>query len=473
MISIEKIATFTPNKNFALLIAKDFNLSNYFTPQEIAYIETAIANDKHFIHINRFQSQAYVIVIDPKKEQWHTKELLRRKGAELSKSINGYKQQNIVFADLTNEREYGQAVLEGLYLSSYQFLNYYKDSEKKKNTLSTICYQGELSGLELTELKTLWNAVFQTKTLINEPVMSMPSTSYVSEITSIAQRYGFKATIFGKEWLEQQGMGGILAVNKGSIDPPYFCILEWNPQDATNIKPIVLVGKGVMYDTGGLSLKPATGMETMKADMSGSAAVLGVMTALASNKLAKHIIALLPITDNRPSGNAYAPGDIVKMHDGTFVEVLNTDAEGRMLLADALSYAKTFDPELVIDIATLTGAANATVGENASVIMGTASNDAINAIIECGFDVFERLVQLPLWDDYAELIKSDIADLKNVGGPLAGAITAGKFLEHFTSYPWIHLDIAGSAYHPKGGNYHGKGATGIGVRLLYTFVKAL
>jgi leucyl aminopeptidase len=471
MITIEKKREFSRNENFAILIAKDFDLSVYFTSREKMFIETAIANDKQFIHINRYQSQAYVIVIADKKEEWQIKELIRRKGAELSRSLNALKEKEIYVADFSEQKVYGQALLEGLYLGSYQFLNYYKDAEKKINTLVDVDYQGLLTDEELLENTILWQSVCLTKTLINEPVMSLPSTSFVAEITAAAQKHGFAATAHAKKWLEQQGMGGILAVNKGSIDPPYFCILEWKPKDATNTKPIVLVGKGVMYDTGGLSLKPSTGMETMKADMSGASAVLGVMSALSANKISKHVIALIPITDNRPSGNAYDPGDVVKMHDGTFVEVLNTDAEGRMLLADALSYAKIYDPELVINIATLTGAANAAVGENAAAVMGTAPQDVIQALMNCGFDVHERLVQFPLWDDYADLIKSDIADLKNVGGPLAGAITAGKFLQHFTAYPWIHIDIAGSAYHPKGGDYRGKGATGMGVRLLYSFLK--
>ena len=161
------------------------------------------------------------------------------------------------------------------------------------------------------------------------------------------------------------------------------------------------------------------------------------------------------------------------MHNGLFVEVLNTDAEGRMILADALSYAKIFNPSLVVNIATLTGAANAAIGENAAVVMGTAEQNIISQLLDCGFNAHERLVQFPMWDDYADLIKSEIADIKNVGGPLAGAITAGKFLEKFVAYPWIHIDIAGSAYHPKGGDYRGKGATGMGVRLLYQFIKTI
>ena len=471
MIVIEKIAERKRTGTFAIIVESNYEFREYFSDQESAFITKQIADDKQFIHINRFESHAYVIVVPQKKQYWQIKEVLRRKGADLQRSLNTLKQQSITISDISGNKEFGQAVVEGVYLSSYQFLRYFRDAEKKRNSLSSVHYFGALSKSELNESVTLWNALFQTKTLVNEPVMSLPSVRFVDKIKTIAGEKGFSATVYEKSWIEQQAMGGILAVNKGSIDPPFFCVLEWKPETFCNQKPIVLIGKGIMYDSGGLSLKPSSGMETMKADMSGAAAVLGVMTALASNKSNKHVIALLPVTDNRPSGNAYAPGDIVKMHNGLFVEVLNTDAEGRMLLADALSFAKQYDPRLVIDIATLTGSANAAVGSDAAVVMGTAPAESIAKLIEAGFAVHERLVQFPLWDDYAELIKSDIADLKNVGGPLAGAITAGKFLECFTSdYPWIHIDIAGSAYNPKGADYRGKGATGMGVRLLYTFI---
>jgi len=473
MATIEKGIAYISSANFAVIVQKNYDVNEFFTSQESDYIKKQIAEEKQFIHINRFESHAFIIVVPEKKLLWQVKEVLRRKGAELQKSLNNSKQQTIQIVNKTESKELGLSVLEGLYLSSYQFIQYFKDSSKKLNSLNSIQYFGESTESEIIESKQLWDAVFQTKTLINEPVISMPSTRFVEEIKIIAERNGLIASIYSKEWIEQQGMGGIIAVNKGSIDPPFFVVLEWKPENASNQKPIVLVGKGVMYDTGGLSLKPSTGMETMKADMSGASAVVGVMTALAVNKCTKHIIALLPITDNRPSGNAYAPGDIIKMHNGLFVEVLNTDAEGRMILADALSYAKIYDPELVINIATLTGAANAAVGENAAVVMGTANQEKISSLIESGFDTHERLVQFPMWDDYADLIKSEIADLKNVGGPLAGAITAGKFLECFTDYPWIHIDIAGSSYHPKGGDYRGKGATGMGVRLLYSYLQKI
>ena len=266
-------------------------------------------------------------------------------------------------------------------------------------------------------------------------------------------------------------MGGLLAVNQGSLDEPTFSILEWKPKNAKNKKPIILVGKGIVYDTGGLSLKPTKGMDIMKVDMAGAGTVVGAMHAIASNKLPKHVIGLIPATDNRPSGNAYAPGDVVTMFNKLTVEVLNTDAEGRMILADALSYADKYNPELVIDLATLTGAAARAIGHFGIVSMHKNAEKYHSQLKESGNVTHERLAEMPFWDDYDTLLKSDVADIKNIGGPIAGAITAGKFLSNFINYPWIHLDIAGPAYVESSYGYRGKGATGMGVRLLYNFIK--
>ena len=269
-------------------------------------------------------------------------------------------------------------------------------------------------------------------------------------------------------------MGGLLAVNRGSQLPPTFTIMEWKPEGHKNTKPVVLVGKGVVYDTGGLSLKPTpNSMDFMKSDMGGAAAVIGAIYAAAKAKLPLHIVGLIPATDNRPGEDAYVPGDVVKMHSGLNVEVLNTDAEGRMILADALSYAKKYDPELVIDLATLTGAAARAVGPQGVVYMGTADEDTKFKIEGSSYHVHERLIELPLWEEYDEMIKSDIADINNVGGPAAGAITAGMFLKHFVSYPWLHIDIASMAWMDRNDGYRLKNGTGVGVRLLFDFLKNL
>jgi leucyl aminopeptidase len=283
---------------------------------------------------------------------------------------------------------------------------------------------------------------------------------------------GAKVEILNKNKIEALKMGGLLAVNKGSEVPPTFTVMEWKPKKPVNKKPFVFVGKGIVFDSGGMNLKPGDSMSTMKGDMSGAAAVASAIFAIAKAELPVHVIGLMPATDNRPGPNAIVPGDIIKMENGMTVEVLNTDAEGRLILADALSYAKKFNPALVIDLATLTGSAIRAVGKFAIAAMHSKAVKELEILKKSGWETYERLAELPLWDEYAELIKSDLADLKNVGPAEAGAITAGKFLEKFTSYPYIHLDIAGPAFLEKRDSYRGKGGTGVGVRLLFDFIKS-
>lgn len=363
------------------------------------------------------------------------------------------------------------AAAEGLALANYSFDKYLK---KKKEPLKKIqIVDKNIRKDQVDELCGLIKAVFFSRDLVNEPQNFLTATQLSKEIKKSGKENGFKVTVFGKKKLEEMKMGGILSVNQGSVEPPTFNILEWKPKNARNKKPIVLVGKGVVYDTGGLSLKPtANSMDMMKCDMAGSAAVIGTLQAVAANDLPVHCIALVPASDNRPGLNAYAPGDIITMYDGTTVEVLNTDAEGRLLLADALAYAKKYKPEIVLEASTLTGASVRAIGEIATAAMATEEAKKSLPLLEsAGEKTFERIVTFPLWEEYGEEIKSKIADLKNLGGPLAGQIHAGKFLEHFTNYPFIHCDIAGPAFISSDKAYLKAGGTGVGVRLFYNFIK--
>jgi leucyl aminopeptidase len=363
-------------------------------------------------------------------------------------------------------------IAEGLLLSSYQFIKYFKDAEKKQIGLKELFFPEDINAKKLDELTAIIKAVFWARDRVNEPVSHLNATQLANHISLLGEETGLAVQILEKTQIESLKMGGLLAVNKGSIDPPTFTIVEYKPEKAINKKPIVLVGKGVVYDTGGLSLKPTpASMDVMKSDMAGAACVVGAIYLAAMQKLKVHVIALIPATDNRPGMNAYTPGDVITMYDGTTVEVLNTDAEGRMILADALAYSNKYKPELVIDAATLTGAAVKAIGTRASVIMGNADDKVFQALEKSGQDVHERVVRLPFWDDYATEIKSTIADLKNLGGPNAGMITAGKFLEHFVKSPYIHMDIAGPAWLDGKEDYKGQGGTGTGIRLLYNFLK--
>ncbi|MCS7077768.1 MAG: leucyl aminopeptidase [Bacteroidia bacterium] len=365
------------------------------------------------------------------------------------------------------------AVAETVILSNYQFNKYF--SNPKNNTLDkvNICVEKENAMLKnaIKKGQIVGESTCIARDLVNEPVITLNAVELAKRTQELGKKYGFKVEVLDKKKIESLKMGGILAVNSGSELPPTFSILEYKPNKPKNKNPIILVGKGIVYDTGGLSLKPTEGgMDTMKCDMAGAAAVIGAFCAIAQMKLNLYVIGLIPATDNRPGKNAYTPGDIIQMHSGSFVEVLNTDAEGRLILADALHFAKQYEPQLVIDLATLTGAAVVAVGDIGIAMMGTAHEGIKNSIKQAGEKVYERLVELPLWEEYGELLKSNVADMKNIGGRNAGAITAGKFLEHFTNYPWIHLDIAGPAFLQTPQSYRGRGGTGVGVRLLVEFL---
>lgn len=397
-------------------------------------------------------------------------EQVRRLGAKAAQWVNEGK---YTAANITGGTAAQQLQLaEGMALGNYQFLKYFSEADKKRNSLTTINLPAA-STAEIDWLAVVVQAVFEARDLINEPVITLTATQLGEEAKRMGKHYGFKTEVLNQKKIESLKMGGLLAVNSGSQEPPTFTIMEYKGEGATNTQPIVIVGKGVVYDTGGLSLKPTAGsMDSMKSDMSGAAAAMGTMAAIAAAKLPVYVVALVPATDNRPGENAYTPGDVIVMGSGKKVEVLNTDAEGRMILADALHFAKKYNPLVVIDLATLTGAAAVAIGKYGIVAMGTASETTFEALQKSGGAVHERLARFPFWDEYEELIQSAVADIKNIGGREGGAITAGKFLAHFIDYPWIHLDIAGPAFLETDDHYRLRGGTGVGVRLLANFLKS-
>ncbi|HYW95625.1 MAG TPA: leucyl aminopeptidase [Bacteroidales bacterium] len=466
------------NENLIILGKKTSDFSQWLAnDQEKNYLKNQLAKEKASVAFNQYNRLVF-IEINEEKETLTTAgqlEQLRKAGADLTRKLNNHDLESVCLMQVDNDRNALFAVAEGMILANYQFLNYFKDKDKKQNKLREIRFlTNQFSGEDSRELEAVTGAVYKTRDLVNEPLSYLTAERLAGEVEKMGKDAGFSVEILEKKQIESLKMGGLLAVNKGSIDPPTFSILEYKPADAKNAEPYILVGKGVVFDTGGLSLKPTpNSMDYMKCDMGGAAAVAGAIYAVAKAGLPVHIIGLIPATDNRPDGNAYVPGDVINMYDGTTVEVLNTDAEGRMILADALAWAKQYKPQLVIDLATLTGAAHVAIGEQGMVGMGNARRDIMDLLIESSFDIHERIAEFPFWDDYAEMMKSDIADLKNIGGRTAGAITAGKFLEHFTDYPYIHLDIAGPAFLKTNDSYRMAGGTGVGVRLLYRFFKKI
>ncbi len=286
----------------------------------------------------------------------------------------------------------------------------------------------------------------------------------------MADENGLKCTILDKKAIAKEGMKALLAVAQGSEEEPRFIILEHN--GAGDSKPVVLIGKGVTFDSGGISIKPADRMEEMKFDMSGAAAVIAAMQGIAQLKLKVNVVGLIPSTENLPDGKAFKPGDVIGSHLGKTIEIVNTDAEGRLILADALSYARKFEPVAMVDAATLTGAVVIALGFHAIGLMGS-DGDLMDELKAAGVRVGERCWPLPLWDEYRPQIDSTIADMKNSGGRAAGSITAGWFLKHFAGdIPWAHLDIAGTAYRDEAAPYMRKGATGLPTRLFIEWVRA-
>ena len=466
---IKLISKHKQNENIVYIISKKTQIKKLeLSNEEQNYVQKIFENKSDFVHINSLSFSKFVILANEEKEINSRLEILRNLANKTVNILNELKYTELNILDLSEK--YALEFAEALSLSTYSFNKYFKNKEEKTISLKSINIISEkLSEKDIQVKNALCEGVFVARNIINEPVSFMTATKLGQEVESLAKKFGFKAEVFDKGKIESLKMGGLLAVNRGSVEPPTFSVLSYEPKNAVNENYIVLVGKGLVFDTGGINLKPSGSLETMKSDKSGGAAVIGVISAIAKAKLPIKIIGLLPSTDNRPGNNAYVPEDIITMHDGTTVEVMNTDAEGRLILADALSYAKKFNPDLVIDIATLTGAAVVAIGESATAVMGN-SEKHISELKKTGFEVWERLVELPLWEDFGEQLKSPVADMKNIGTRWGGAITAGKFLEHFTDYNWVHLDIAGPAFTEKNDSYRGKGGTGVGVRLIFNYL---
>ena len=476
-VKISKIQTFSANESFILLADKNTDFSQYaFSTDEQNYIIKKRENKENSIYISKLEKRFYIVFSEKKKNTNKQKEKARKTAHKLYAKLSEAKFEKITVLDTLPSENISEtlAFIEGMALSSYKFTKYFtKEKEKKENKLQHIhVFSTFVEEKAIEELNNIIEGVFFARTLVNEPLSYLTAEKFSEELKQASQEALFSIEVFDKSKIESLKLGGLLAVNKGSVNPPTFSVLEWKPENAKNTKPIVLVGKGIVYDTGGLSIKPTpNSMDFMKSDMGGAAAVAGAIYTIAKSKLPVHVVALLPATENSVSANAYVPGDVIKMHNGMTVEVLNTDAEGRMILADALSYAKKYNPELVLDLATLTGSAANAVGKEAIVVMGTAQDKSFEKLDKSGWNTYERVVRFPFWEEYGTSLKSTIADIKNLGGPEAGSITAGKFLEHFTDYNWVHLDIAGSAFSQKEESYRGTGGTGVGVRLIFDFIK--
>jgi leucyl aminopeptidase len=368
------------------------------------------------------------------------------------------------------------ALLEGAVLAAYRYDTYRTRERKKDKPVSRISFRVATASRTLAlrkvlrEVTTVCSSTWLARDLENAPGNALYPITLARKAVAAGRKSGFTVRVLGTPQLRKLRMGGLLAVSAGSQQPPRLIVMEYRRGRATR-KPVVLIGKGVTFDSGGISIKPSASMAEMKMDMSGAAAVLGTMQAVASLRLPLHLVGIIPATENLPSGSALKPGDIITHFNGLTSEVDNTDAEGRLILADTLAFAGRYHPEVIIDLATLTGAVVVALG---SVTTGMMGNDqqTMNELLRSGERTYERVWQLPLFEEYERLIKSDIADMKNVGGKWAGAITGAMFLKQFVGkHHWVHLDIAGTAMMEDPFEYIPKGGSGVGVRLLVDFLR--
>ena len=377
------------------------------------------------------------------KSEKISSEQFRRSAASVAKHAQSMKLKEVSFRVATaglddtaiSFQDAGKAIAEGSLLSLYAFNKYITEKKSERTEIKSITLF-DSSAEKVKTLKIIINrarivceGTILARDLANAPACEIYPETLAETARASAEKYGYSATIWDKKRIEKEGFGGLLAVNAGSARPPRFIILEHN-QDKKELDTIVLIGKGITFDSGGISIKPSAGMAEMKMDMSGAAAVIGTIEAAARLKLPLHIVGLIPATENLPSGSAMKPGDIIKHYGGKTSEVDNTDAEGRLVLADAIAYASSYNPVLIIDLATLTGACVVALGNHATGMMGN-DDEIMKKLTSAGNVTHERVWQLPLFEEYEKQIKSDIADVKNVGGRWAGAITAGLFLKKF------------------------------------------
>jgi len=414
-------------------------------------------------------------------------EVLRRGAAAGAKSAISLKARSLALMEPDSRilaessaptlvwEEIGMALGEGVVLASYKFDKYIteENSPSKLKSVAIVSEDKDRAAQIARGLKVAnegCSGTWLARDLSNAPANEIYPETLARHAVDAGKKSGFEVTVFKEKRIRSLKMGGLLGVSQGSSRPPRFIIMEHNAQKK-NLPTIVLVGKGVTFDSGGISIKPAQSMAEMKMDMSGAAAVIGTMQSAANLKLPLHIVGLVPTTENLLGGSAMKPGDILTHYNGKTSEVDNTDAEGRLILADALSYASLYKPDLVVDLATLTGACVVALGSVASGMMGN-DQEMMERLKESGERTFERVWQLPLFEEYEQLIKSDVADVKNIGGRWAGAITAAMFLKKFIgNYRWIHLDIAGPAIMEEATEYIPKGGSGVGVRLLLDFLR--
>lgn len=482
------IASFSALKNSVpvLILTVEEVKKSTFAPVKLAKEQFGF-DGKSGAHMVLFQDRAFVVAGAGAADKLNAVSL-QKVGAKISSFLNALKIKDATLffgfeSDANGKlKAVGKNVENhcnlafGALLQSYRFNKYFekrlKDKELKINTISVAVADLAAAKKQFVELEILAKNIFFTRDLVSEPANILNPESY-AEICKTLKKDGLQVEVLGEKEMTKLGMGSLLGVGQGSEKESQLVILKWNGAKNAKEQPIAFVGKGVTFDTGGISIKPSANMEDMKTDMGGSAVVVGLLRNLAQRKAKVNAIGVIGIVENMPSGNAQRPGDVVKSMSGQTIEIINTDAEGRLVLADALHYTNTkFKPKFIVDLATLTGAIVVALSD---IHAGLFSNDdnLAQQIEKAGKASGETVWRMPIGEEYDEMINSDIADMRNTGiGRGAGSTTAAQFLKRFIGdTKWAHLDIAGVAWKGKGDSLAVKGATGYGVRLLDQMVK--
>jgi len=470
---IDKLSK-TSSTNLAIFVEEKVNtklLANFFSKKQISYIEQMLKKKTFEKKINSFDldiKKSIIFITLSKNSNY------QNLGANFYDFVKNNNLDNIsiLFESISNlNKNSVNNFLHGFKLKSYEF-NLYKSKIKKYNLEFNVV--SNIKDIKKSEIKytAIESGTYFARDLVSEPPNVLYPKEYVNRLLKL-KKLGIKVTVYDEKKLHQLGMHSLLGVGRGSAKESFLVTLEWYGDKKNKNSPLSFVGKGVCFDTGGISLKPAKFMEEMKYDMAGSAVVAGLIKTLAIRKAKVNAVGVVGLVENMPGGNAQRPGDIVKAYNGKTIEVLNTDAEGRLVLADALSFTeKKFKPKFIIDLATLTGAIIIALGEEYAGLFSN-SDDLAKKLYEAGEKVNEKVWRMPLHKNYDKLMDSTIADMQNInysGG--AGSITAAQFLQRFVEKtPWAHLDIAGMAFSKKAANLNPGGATGFGVRLLNQLIE--
>ena len=466
------------SNNFVFFVNENFNISSlnkHISKNEFSYISDLLKTSdlKKNLFVFELSSKKKIVLISNKRNIKTSD--IENLGAELYGRINyGKNSEYLIITDSieVKQNDFMAYFLHGLKLKSYVFNKYKSKKESRTIKITVIGEKNKPSIKNQLKFKALEEGIFYARDLVSEPGNVLHPDEYAKRIKSL-QKHGLKVNVYDDKKLKKLGMNSLLGVGQGSIRGSYLVTMEWNGLKK-NSKPLAFVGKGVCFDTGGYSLKPAKFMEDMTYDMAGSATVVGLMKNLALKKAKINAVGVVGLVENMVSGNAQRPGDIVKSYSGKTIEILNTDAEGRLVLADALTYTeRKFKPEFIVDLATLTGAIIVSLGSEYAGLF--SNNDKLSKqLLDAGDKVREKLWRMPLHENFDKLINSKNADMQNinyVGG--AGSTTAAQFLQRFilNKTPWAHLDIAGMAFSKYGGALNSGGATGYGVRLLNQLIE--